>query len=137
MPIIEKPDYSQKRAIPNTIKLVLLIAVIFGIYMRSCYNKKRDIYYVVSDIELAEQTLSSVDVLFVVQNTTEFAREETFLIKIYTDRGDEIASKIVALNIDPSSKKKYRKIIDSWERGLYEGEQLSHATVEIFKAKVF
>jgi hypothetical protein len=136
MPIIEKPDRPARRHTPDIVKLILLVAVLFGIYMRSCWDKKRNIYYEVTAVELSDQTISSVDVLFVVKNNTKFQREENFIVKLYSDRGDMIASKIVSVDLEPNSQKRYRKTVDSWQRALYDDEELSHATVENYKAKI-
>lgn len=137
MPIIERPDYPRRRQVPAVLKLILLAAVILGIYLRSCWYDKREAYYEISDIELTGQTLSSVDVLFVITNKTRMQKEESVLIRLYTTRGDEIASRITSVDIAPRTRRRYRKMVEKWERPLYSDEQLSHATVEIFRPVIF
>ncbi|MBW6515756.1 MAG: hypothetical protein K0B81_03950 [Candidatus Cloacimonetes bacterium] len=136
MPHIERPDYTRRRAIPPSLKLILLGAVIFGLVLRSCWYDKRETYYEITDIELTDQTMASVDVLFVVANKTRMQKEESVLIRLYTTRGDEIASRITAIDIPPRTQRRYRKIVERWARPLYEGEELSHATVEIYRPAI-
>ena len=133
MPIIERPDFTRRRAIPASLKLILLGAVILGLFLRSCWYDKRETYYEIDQIELTGQTLSSVDVLFVVTNNTRMQKEESVLIRLYTTRGDELASRITSIDIPPRSRRRYRKMIERWERPLYTDEELSHATVEIYR----
>jgi hypothetical protein len=137
MPIIERPDFPKRRPAPPWLKLVLLATVLIGFYLRSCWYDSKENYYEISDIELTDQTLSSVDVLFVVSNNTRMGKEESVLIRLYTSRGDEIASRITTINLASRSRKRYRKLLENWNRPLYEDEELSHATVEIFKPAIF
>ncbi len=136
--MIERPDYSlKKRYAPPAIKLILLIAVILGFYFRSCWYDRLDLYFDINQVYLDNQTLSSVDVLFVIRNNTQMDRKESIFIKLYTDRGDELASRLTSVEIPARSQRRYRKMVENWERALYSDEELSHATVEIYKPKFF
>lgn len=138
MPIIERPDLMHKRrGIPPAVKLILLAAVLIGFYLRSCWYDRQVLYYEISDIELSDQTMSSVDVYFFVTNNTKMSKEESIIIRLYTDTGYEIASRITSIRIQPRSRVRYRKMIEKWSRRLYEDEQLSHATVELYKPSIF
>lgn len=137
MTYIERPDFTRRRSIPPTLKLALLVAVILGFYFRSCWFDKRDTYYEIDQIELTDQTMSSVDVVFVVTNKTRMQKEESVLIRLYTTRGEEIASRITTINIAPRSRLRYRKMVEKWVRPLYDGELLDHATVEIYRPAIF
>jgi len=136
MPVIERPDFTRRSYIPPGIKLILLAAVILGFLLRSCWLEKREDYYDIDEIVLTDQTHSSVDVLFVVTNKTRMTREEPFLIKVYTTRGDLIASRLTNVELPPRSRRRYRKMVEKWERPLLEGEELSHATIEIYKPSI-
>lgn len=138
MPLIERPDFSQKRrSIPAGVKLLLLAAVILGIFLRTCWYDTKERYYEITFIEFDSQTLSSADVIFSVKNHTNMERQESVEIRIYTDTGEELASRITAIDIPPRSERCHRKMVEGWNRALREGESLSHATVEIFKPSIF
>jgi len=138
MPIIERPDLMQRRrSIPSSLKLILLAAVILGFYIRSCWYDTKDKYYEIGNIELTSQTISSVDVTFEITNNTKLYKKESVIIRLFTDNGDELASRITDVEIKPRSQRRYRKLIDKWKRQLRQGEQLSHATVEIYKPTIF
>ncbi len=137
MPLIERPDLTKRRSAPPTLKFLLLAAVLLGFFFRSCWYDRREAYYEISDIELRDQTHSSVDVLFVVTNKTRLEKEESVLIRLYTTRGDELASRITTIEVKPRARRRYRKLIENWERPLYEDEELSHATVKIFRPQFF
>jgi|SRR5690554_1632439 len=136
MPIIERPDNTRRTYIPPGIKLILLAAVILGFLLRSCWLEKREDYYEINNIVLADRTHSSVDVLFHVTNKTSMTREEPVLIKVYTTRGDVIASRLTNIEVQPRSRRRYRKMVEKWERPLLDGEELSHATIEIYKPSI-
>jgi len=138
MPIIERPDLIKKRRYaPAGLKLILLVAVVMGFWLRTCWYSKQEEYYEISNIEFENQTMSSVDVLFDVTNNTGNSKEITVLIRIYTDTEFEMASRITSIEVEPRSKKRYRKMIEKWSRPLYMDERLSHATVEIFVPTIF
>jgi hypothetical protein len=137
MPVIDRPDHTARRIVPPYIKLLLLGLVIIGFYFRSCWYDKREVYYQISNIELADQTRNSIDVVFEVTNNTNMQKEEAILIRVYTDRGEEIASRITSIELAPRSQKRYRKMVEKWSRPLYSDETLSHATVELYKPQIF
>ncbi len=138
MPIIERADLSDKRRnIPASVKLLLLAAVVVGLYLRTCWYDTKDRYYDITNIELAGQTLSSVDVYFIVRNYTNMERQESVLIRVFTDTDVELASRITTIDVLPRSERRYRKMVEGWSRALREGESLSHATVELFKPSIF
>lgn len=136
MPIIKDRDFRRKRKIPDIIKLILLAAVIFGFYIRSCWNDAKERYYKVTDAKIVTNTRVSADISFKMRNQTDQKTSQPVLIKLYTESGQEIASRVVRITLLPNSNKEYLKELKKFKRALREGEKLGKVTVEYYKPSI-
>lgn len=132
MPIIEQPNFSRKRQIPSSFKFVLLIAVALGLYIRSCNRNNSIEKFKISEINVMNKTSVSVDVLFKILNTTDSAVKKNILIKLYDSTGQQIASKLTSINIQPRTNERYRKVISMFEVATDLVHEDLSATIEIY-----
>ncbi|RLD55253.1 MAG: hypothetical protein DRJ01_16895 [Bacteroidetes bacterium] len=132
MPIFERIDINKKRPIPVTIKLILLLAVIFGIYLRSCWKKNQEKQITISNIEISNITSANIDVRFNITNNTKMDLIKSLIIKIYSNTNQEIASKITRVKIPALSKRRYLKVIHKFNRPIKENETGLKSTVNIY-----
>ncbi len=132
MPIIEQPNFSRKRQIPSSFKFVLLIAVALGLYIRSCNQNNSIEKFKISEINVMNKTSVSVDVLFKILNTTDSAVKKNILIKLYDSTGQQIASKLTSINIQPRTNERYRKVISMFEVATDLVHEDLNATIEIY-----
>ena len=132
MPIIEQPNFSRKRQIPSSFKFVLLIAVALGLYIRSCNQNNSIEKFKISEINVMNKTSVSVDVLFKILNTTDSAVKKNILIKLYDSTGQQIASKLTSINIQPRTNERYRKVISMFEVATDLVHEDLSATIEIY-----
>ncbi|MDD3049532.1 MAG: hypothetical protein PHR06_00120 [Candidatus Cloacimonetes bacterium] len=136
MPIIEGRDFSGRRVIPSGIKLLLMLAVIMGFYVRSCWNKKKAELFLISEIKIEEVTLSTIEITFRLKNLTSANGKESVFIKAYSDNGDLIASRITSVEVQPDSDKVYRKLLEKFNRPLQKNESITKVTVEYYKSSI-
>ncbi|HHE39034.1 MAG TPA: hypothetical protein ENL20_10755, partial [Candidatus Cloacimonetes bacterium] len=100
---IDRIDMNKKRPIPTYIKLILLVAVIFGISLRNCWKKNESKSLRISEIEITEVTSGNVDVKFTVTNHSKVYLKKPILIKVFTNSGEELTSKITQIEIEPQN----------------------------------
>ena len=132
---VDRIDMNKKRPIPTYIKLILLMAVIFGISIRSCWKKSENRSLLISEIEITEVTSGNVDVKFTVTNNTKVTLKKPFLIRVFTNSGEELTSKITQIEIEPRTSKRYLKVLRKYNIPLKNIDDVSHATVEIYVSK--
>ncbi len=132
MSLINKPEITySRRQIPTSAKLILLLAVIIGIWMRSCWlnYQKENIQF--TDIKLESATPVSVDVTFNIDNKSLKSGKHRIFIEVFTSRNEVIAKKLTFVDISSKSKKGYIKVIDKFSRPLFDDETLTHARVTL------
>lgn len=134
MAIIQKPEFSGKgKKIPAGFKLILLVAVILGLWVRSCWKDYEKESILFENIRLENPTSVSVDVHFTVINNTIQDKKQAVIIKILTDQNEVIASKMTQVEITAKSKTDYLKVIDKFDRALLPNEKILKATIEIYQ----
>jgi hypothetical protein len=137
MALIEKPDFNSRKSIPVNMKLILLIAVIIGIWGRSCWraNERNNILF--DDITLTEITSVSVEFSFIVDNQTFQSGEKPILIKILTNLDKPLATKITSVKVESNKKQKHYMIIDKFDRPLGKEESITNVSIELYQKSAF
>ncbi|OQX70458.1 MAG: hypothetical protein B6D62_05040 [Candidatus Cloacimonas sp. 4484_275] len=132
MPKFERLDWNVKRPVPVTIKLLLMLAIIMGILMRNCWKKNQAKPIIISDVKITEITRVSIEVSYYVQNLASIPLKKSFIIRVFTKSGEELASKITQNEIPARSKKHYVKILQKFNMPLKDKSEIGHATVEVY-----
>jgi hypothetical protein len=122
---------------PSSIKLLLLIAVIAGISIRACWKKSQPDKIIISDVQIAEKTLSNIDVTFTVINKMGVDVKKDFIIKVYNNRDQVIATKITQINLKAARRQKFRKVIQRFLQPVSNPEEIKKATVELHYRSIF
>ena len=136
MPRIEKPDFKVKKGIPVSMKMALLIAVLVGIWSRSCFRTNEVENIVFENIFVENQTHISVEVIFDVNNQTFQNRQKNILIEIFTSQNELIASRITSIDIVSRETRRYVRRVERFERPLKEDE-IVYAKVSLYQRKAF
>ena len=137
MPRIEKPDFKTKKSIPSIIKFVLMIAVILGIWGRSCWRKSEIENFVFTNIVVENQTHVSVEVIFDVNNKTFQTGRKNILIEVFTDQHEMIASRITTIEVSANETRRYVRTIENFLWQLKENETIAYARVGLYQRSAF
>lgn len=131
---VDRIDIKKKWPIPAWVKMVLLLAVVLGIWGRNCWLKSKDAYIEISDIEVLEATRVSADVAFRVENKADVSLKKSFLIQIYNQQDEQVASKISQIELPPKSNRRYLKVMQKFNIPLMNGmEDIKDITVEVYR----
>jgi hypothetical protein len=123
---------NKKRPAPPWIKMILLISVFIGIYMRGCWYKNQTENVIISDARISEFTIASIDVTFSVENKTNMQLEKNVIIKVYSETDEEIASRITSVTLLPKSKKTHLKVLQKLNRPVKSEADVAKVTVELY-----
>ena len=137
MKSVERIDINKKRPTPVHIKLIILAAVIFGIWVRSCWIKKQPFTLRIYNIVVSEVTPTSIEVKFNVSNPNDIELTKAILIKASNADGDIIASRITKITCTPKSKKTYLKMLNTLKLPVREISDVENVTIEIYTPKIF
>ena len=137
MAYFERMDMHKKRTIPTVIKLLLLIAVIVGISIRACWKKSQTDKIIITDVQIAEKTLSNIDVTFTVINKMGVDLKKDFIIKVYNNRDPVIATKITQIKLKAARRQKFRKVIQRFLQPIRDPQDIKKATVELHYRSIF
>ena len=133
MSAFERIDIKKRRTIPPAVKLILLVAVIFGFMLHNCWKKSQGRNLQISEIEITELTRVSADVAFVVSSRANIELKKSVLIEIYIKSGELIASKISRITIPPKTKKRYLKILQKFNFPLDNPEDIDEIYITWYK----
>ena len=137
MAYFERMDMHKKRTIPTVIKLLLLIAVIVGISIRACWKKSQTDKIIITDVQIAEKTLSNIDVTFTVINKMGVDLKKDFIIKVYNNRDPVIATKRPQIKLKAARRQKFRKVIQRFLQPIRDPQDIKKATVELHYRSIF
>ena len=130
---IDRIDIKKRWPIPATVKLLLMLLVIMGFIMHNCWKKTHGKSLPISDIEITELTRVSADVAFVVVNPHNLELKKAVLIKIFTNSGELIASKISSITMPAKTKKRYLKVLQKFNFPVDDPEIVGDVTIEWYK----
>ncbi|MCL2064542.1 MAG: hypothetical protein FWG98_09255 [Candidatus Cloacimonetes bacterium] len=137
MPKIERTDFKKKRGIPFTMKMTLFIAVILGIWGRSCWRVVELENYLITNISLENPTSVSVEVIFDVSNKSFQSGRKNILIEVFTDGHYLIANRITPIEVAPQESRRYVRTIENFNRPLRDGENIGYAKVSLYQRSAF
>ncbi len=137
MSTIETPSIHRKYPVSSTAKLILLVAVIFGLGVRSCLNRSDKKNILISDVMITDYTTISADVSFEVENKAGHGYEDVkIMIKVYTNDGEEVASRLTTVDLKSKSQRRFVKVLDKFDRPMTDDE-VPYADVTLYKPGIF
>ena len=137
MPSFDRIDINKKRTPPAGIKLILLILVIFGFSIKSCWQKKQFEYYEISNIKVSEFTSQSIDVEFDITNRTNMETDKNIFIEVYGSDNTKIGSRITTVHILPRTTKTYLKVLQKLDRPIKNSADIGKVRVQLYNPSIF
>lgn len=134
---LERMELKKKYPISIAVKLLMMVAIVMGFYIRGCSRKNAAKLIKISYVEVAEVTSANIDIYFMVDNAASVQLKKNFLIKVFLENGEEVASKITTVSLQPKSRKKYLKVLSKFNMAVNSETKISHATVEMYEPNFF
>jgi len=133
MKSVDRIDITKKRKIPDATKLILMLAVIFGLVLHTCWNKTKGDNIQISDIQLSNITRMSLDISFTIASRASIELEKSFMIEIYANDGELLASKLTQISIPPKARKRYIKVLQKFNMPLESPDDISDSKIYVYK----
>jgi len=133
MKSVDRIDINKKRAIPPLAKLIMMLAVILGLVLHTCWKKTQGDNLQISDIQLSNITRISLDISFTIASRADIELEKSFMIEIYTTSGDLLANKLTRLTIPPKTRKRYIKVLQKFNMPLENPDDIGDFKIYVYK----
>lgn len=130
---VDRIDIKKKRPIPTSAKLVLMLAVIFGLLMHNCWKKNQDKNIQVSDIQISNITRVSLDISFTIASRASVELEKAFMIEVYTNSGELLTSKLSRITVLPKTRKRYIKVLQKFNMPLDNPDDIGDFRIYVYK----
>ena len=130
---VDRIDINKKRAIPQASKLILMLAVIMGLVLHTCWKKTQGNNLQISDIQLSNITRISLDISFTIASRASIELEKSFMIEIYTTSGELLANKLTRLTIPPKTRKRYIKVLQKFNMPLESPDDIGDFKIYVYK----
>ncbi|MEA2095083.1 MAG: hypothetical protein U9P73_00120 [Candidatus Cloacimonadota bacterium] len=130
---VDRIDINKKRAIPPVTKLIMMIAVIMGLVLHTCWKKTQGDNLQISDIQLSNITRISLDISFTIASRASVELEKSFMIEIYTTSGELLANKLTRLTIPPKTRKRYIKVLQKFNMPLESPDDIGDFRIYVYK----
>ena len=135
---VDRIDINRKFPVPSWVPMVLLIAAIAGLLLGRCGHAAQDKYIEFSNIEVQEATQANIDVTFEAYNRSKISfHEKGILIRVYDKDGEEVASKITTIDLEPGQKERFLKVLTKITQVLRNIDDLGVITVEVYHPGIF
>jgi len=130
---VDRIDINKKRAIPPAAKLIMMLAVIMGLVLHTCWKKTQGDNLQISDIQLSNITRISLDISFTIASRASIELEKSFMIEIYTTSGELLANKLIHLSIPPKTRKRYIKVLQKFNMPLESPDDIGDFKIYVYK----
>ena len=130
---VDRIDINKKRAIPPVTKLIMMLAVIIGLVLHTCWKKTQGDNLQISDIQLSNITRISLDISFTIASRASVELEKSFMIEIYTTSGELLANKLTRLTISPKTRKRYIKVLQKFYMPLESPDDIGDFRIYVYK----
>ena len=135
MPRIERPDLQRRLPVPGYVKIVAILFVIFGIWFQTCTQKQLENEIRFSNLRITEYTRVYLEVRYTITNLSAYDRDANLMLKVYSEKGDLVASTIYAVNVPAHTSQDMIKIIEKMLRPLDKEEKPGKVTLEIYERR--
>ncbi len=126
---------SERRGIPNGIKMLLLVAILLGFYIKKCYNDYQKESLVFHDIKIEEQSDRYADISFYVKNESSVDHDVPIYVALFTEDGKEIASRITKRFKFKGGEDVKKVLRLQYQVRLLDTEKLADPVIKVYKSK--
>lgn len=130
---VDRIDIKKRRPIPASVKLIMLLAVIMGFVLHTCWQKTKGDNLQISDIQISNITRVSLDISFTIASRASIELEKSFMIEVYKQNGELLTSRLTQLTIPPKTRKRYIKVLQKFNMPLENPDDIGDFKIYVYK----
>jgi len=133
MPIVERLEFPRKYKLKSTVLLIALVCAIFGIWLRNHHQQVLNRDIVISEISFSDFGSQYIELSYRLQNLSRNEQNINLLARVWDKEGNELASALFPITVQPSSQSMRSKMLDRLNRTLKEGERPYRAEISLYQ----
>jgi len=133
---IDRLEFPKKYPISGTIKMAVILFIIFGVWIHNCSQNQLSKEVTISEIKITEYSTVHVEIEYTISNKSSIDRDVWLLLKVFDSQGLELGSSLFFEKAKANKIQPMLKIMDKLSRPLLKDEKPAKATIEVFKRKV-
>jgi len=133
MPIVERLEFPRKYKLKSTVLLIALACAIFGIWLRNHHQQVLNRDIVISEISFSDFGSQYIELSYHLQNLSRKEQNINLLARVWDKEGNELASALFPITVQPSSQSMRHKMLDRLNRTLKEGERPYRAEISLYQ----
>jgi len=130
---VDRIDIKKRRPIPASAKLIMMLAVIIGLILHTCWQQTKGDNLQISDIQISNITRVSLDISFTIASRASIELEKSFMIEVYTTNGELLTSRLTQLSIPPKTRKRYIKVLQKFNMPLDDPDDIGDFEIYVYK----
>jgi len=133
MPIVDRLEFPRKYKLKSTVLLIAIACAIFGLWLRNHHQQSLNRDIVISEISFADYGTQYIELSYRLQNLSRKEQHINLLARVWDKEGNELASALFPIDIQPSSQSMRSKMLDRLNRTLKEGERPYRAEISLYQ----
>ncbi len=133
MPIVDRLPFPRKHKLKQSVVLVVILAALFGLWVRSCTRTKLQEKIIIHSVNIEEFGSNYVIISYEIENKDSKDRNVMLLAEISDQDEEEIASKLFEVSVKAKSKTRRSKTLDEVTRAIKDGERPYRATLRLYQ----
>lgn len=129
-------EFPRKYPLATGAKILVLCAIIFGIWMHRHTQDKLEKNTIISDVQILAYTPGHIELGYSIESTHSKAVEISLLAVVWDADDAEIASIMFPVKTNPGIKQRRSKSIMKLTRPLRDGEAPHRAAIRVYKRKI-
>ncbi len=136
MPIVDRMEFPRRYKLKETMLILVIVAAFVGIIIQ-----RNNIKHVRNQIEISSVSIARFGSQFIeldynVANKSPKAQNVRLLARVWDTKGEEIASALFDITLQPNNMSQRSKMLDKLNRSLKEGERPYKAEISLYEKKV-
>ncbi len=136
MPIVDRMEFPRKYKLKEYMIILVLVAAFVGIMIQRQSIKRVREAIEISSVSVARFGTQYIELDYSIVNKSKREQTVRLLAKVWDAQGEEIASALFDVTLQPTQTSQRSKMLDKLNRTLKEGEKPYKAEISLYEKRV-
>lgn len=136
MPIVDRMEFPRKYKLKEYVIILVLVAAFVGIMLQRQSIKRVREAIEISSVSVGRFGTQFIELDYSIANKSNQEQTVRLLAKVWDAQGEEIASALFDVTLQPSNTSQRSKMLDKLTRTLKEGEKPYKAEISLYERRV-
>jgi ABC-type phosphate/phosphonate transport system permease subunit len=136
MPIVDRMEFPRRYKLKETVLILVIVAAFVGIWIQRSSIKKVSKQIEISSVSISRFGSGFIELDYNIANKSPKEQNIRLLARVWDAQGEEIASALFDITLQPNNLSQRTKMIDKLNRSLKEGERPYKAEISLYEKRV-